>query len=177
MPSLLDTAKKELLSFKSLIPIFLIGFIYFSSSTLIINYKLVQITLFGNYDISYKLKIVSILIYGATSAFSMVDFVFLIITSTLVGLNILMIYKIIKKLKSENAKLTLSVGGSSILGIVVAGCASCGFSVISLLGFAAAVTLIPFSSFFLHIISVVLLLLSLYYSINTYHQKIVCKIN
>lgn len=177
MPSLLDTLKKELLSFKSLMLISVFSFFYYSFSVLILNYKLLLSSLFGNFPLVYKIKITLTLLYGAISAFSALDFYLLILTAVLFGMNLFFVIKIIKKLTVEGNRLTITVGGSSIIGVVTAGCTSCGFSVLSLIGVSASFTFLPFGSEILHFIVIGLLIFSLFYSLKTYHQKIVCKIN
>lgn len=176
MPSLLDTAKKELLSFKSFFWILLSSFIYFILSTLILNYRLIFQTLVGDYSLTYKLTLISNLLGGAWTAFSKTDFVLLIVTSVLVGINTLLIAKTIIKLESQKKKLSFSVGGSAILGIIVAGCSSCGFSVLSLLGLSASLSFIPFGGIGLHLLAIILLLFSFFYALRTLHYKVVCKI-
>jgi hypothetical protein len=116
------------------------------------------------------------LIIGAYSSLSLFDFILLIITSILVGFNLLFIVKIIRALINPGIKLSLAVGGSSVLGIVVAGCTSCGLSLLSLLGLAGALAYIPFGAMGLHLISIALLIFSLYYSVKNYHNRIACKI-
>jgi hypothetical protein len=176
LPSFWQTAKKEIVSLKSFVLILLIALLYFALSTLILNYRLVFLTVTGDYPLSYKLTLIFNLLQGSLTAFSATDFVLLIVTSVLVGLNVLLITKTIMKLKSQKGRLSLSVGGSAVLGLVVAGCSSCGFSVLSLLGLSASLTFIPFGGLSLHLLAIFLLLLSLIYSLRTLHYKVVCKI-
>lgn len=176
LPSLRQTAKNEIISFKSFISILLISLLYFALSTLILNYRLVFLTLTGDYSLSYKTTLTFNLLEGALTAFSKTDVVFLIITSVLVGLNVLLIAKTIIKLEAQKKRLSFSVGGSAILGIVVAGCSSCGFSVLSLLGLSASLTFIPLGGLGLHLLAIFFLLVSAIYSLRTLHFKVVCKI-
>lgn len=171
-----QTAKNELFSFKSLVSVLLIAFLYFAFSTLILNYRLVFQTLAGNYPLNYKLTLIFNLLQGAITAFSEINFILLILTSVLVSLNIVLIAKTILNLEHQKGKLSLSVGTGSILGIVVAGCSSCGFSVISLLGLSASLSFIPFGGLGAHILVILLLLVSFIYSLKTLHYKLVCKI-
>lgn len=175
-PSFWQTVKNELFSFRSFFSIILSALIYFALSTLILNYRLAFQTLVGNYPLTYKLALTSSLLGGAWTAFSKVDFVLLVLTSILVGLNVLLIAKTIIKLESQKGRLSISVGGSAILGIVVAGCSSCGFSVLSLLGLSATLSFIPFGGIGLHFLAIGLLLFSFFYALKTLHYKIICKI-
>lgn len=168
--------KTEVLNLYSLIFIFIISFIYFSISVFLLNYKLVLSSIFGYYPLNFKFNILFQLLVGSYSAFSFFDFILLIITAVLVGANILLIYKTIKNLNTPGVKLSFAVGGSTVLGIFVAGCSSCGFSVLSLLGLTGALSFIPFAGLGLHLITVAFLIFSFFYSIKTYHNKIVCKI-
>lgn len=176
LPSFWQTVKKEIISFKSFVSILLISLLYFALSTLILNHRLVFQTFVGDYPLIYKATLTVNLLEGALTAFSKTDFVLLIATSVLVGINILFIAKTIIKLESQKMKLSFSVGGSAVLGIVVAGCSSCGFSVLSLLGLSASLSFVPFGGMGLHLLAISLLLISLIYSLRTLHYKIVCKI-
>lgn len=174
--SLWQTTRNEIVSFKSSLLILLISFLYFAISTLILNYRLVFSTLIGDYPLTYKSTLIFNLLEGASTAFSKIDFVLLVITSILVGVNILLIIKTIIKLETQKKRLSFSVGGSAFLGIVVAGCSSCGFSIFSLLGLSASLTFVPFGGLGLHLLAIFLLLISAIYSLRTLHFKVVCKI-
>ncbi len=54
------------------------------------------------------------------------------------------------------------VGGSSLLGIVGGGCASCGLPVLALPGMSGAIAYLPFQGMELSIVVIVLLLISLF---------------
>lgn len=176
LPSLWQTTKNEIISFKSLVSILLISLLYFALSTLILNYRLVFSTLIGDYPLGYKVTLTINLLEGSLTAFSNTDFILLIVTSFLVGLNMLLIAKTIIKLETQKKRLSFSVGGSALLGIVVAGCSSCGFSVLSLLGLSASLTFVPLGGLGLHLLAIFLLLASAIYSLRTLHFKVVCKI-
>lgn len=176
-PSLFWKAfKKEVLYFHSLISLSIISFLYFSFSTLILNYKLVFQTLFVEYEIQYKLKILYLLIIGSWTAFSRVDFFLLVFTSFLVGINILLVIKIIKRLKFQGTKASISIGGSSILALTTAGCSSCGFSILSIMGLTSSLSLMPLRGTGLNLVSISLLVISIFFSIRTMYYSGVCKI-
>lgn len=176
-PTLFKTFKKGVLNTRSIIFITFFSLLYFSSSILLLNFKLLSSPLFQNSDISFKLNLTFQLIIGSYSALSLIDFLLLIVSSILVGINILFISKLLIALKNPGVKLGITVGGSTILGIFVVGCSSCGFSILSLIGIAGALAFIPFGGIGLHLISISLLLFSVWYSAHNYHNKIVCKIN
>lgn len=171
-----ETFKELFFKPKSLFITFSTALFYFSFSVLILNYRLVLITLLNENPINYKFKVFYQLILGSYSAFSLMDFYTLILMSVLVGLNILVTAEIIKRLSNEGGKFSVVFGGSTILGILTVGCSSCGFSILSLLGLTSALSFIPLGHLGLKIGTISLLLFSLFYSIKTYHNKIVCKI-
>lgn len=175
-PSLGQTFKTELLSINSLVIILFSAFIYYSLSVLLINYRLLASFVFGKNLIFYKLILLKELIIGARSALGDRDFIILIFSSLLVGANILLLYKTLKNLKNAGGKLSLTVGGVTTLGIMVAGSCSCGFSLISVLGLSGALAFLPFGSLGIHIIVVALLILSLWFSLRSYREKVACRI-
>lgn len=175
-PSFWQTIRKELFSFKSLFFITIASFVYFAVSTLILNYRLLLITFSQNSPLSYKFSLIYSLLTGALTAFSTADQILLLVTALLVGANLLLIIKTLTKLEQQKKKINLSVGGSAILGVVVAGCSSCGFSVISLLGLSASLSFIPFGGMTLHLVAIILLIASAIYSLRTLHFEIFCKL-
>ena len=169
--------KQEILNLYSLFIIMLISLLYFSASIFLLNYKLIQSSILGEISISFKFKILFELLVGYYTALSSFDFLLLVITSLLVGFNILIVYKTLIKLKNFGGKLSLTAGGSAILGIFVVGCSSCGFSVLSLLGLMGALSFIPFRGLGLQILVILLLVFSFVYSLKTYHKKLFVKLN
>src|SRR3972149_7709230 len=124
-PTLWQTFKKETLSIYSLVEILIISFIYFSFSTLLLNYKLVLSSIFSESSLRFKFTILFQLLIGSYSAFDRLDFFLLIITSLLVGTNILMVYKTLKSLRGEGGKLTVAAGGKAVFGIFFVGLFFC----------------------------------------------------
>jgi hypothetical protein len=171
-----QSVKEQVINLRTLLFTLLIAVIYFSFSVLILNYRFIQASFLGNTPFFYKFQVIYILLQGSYTAFSPLDFYLLIFTSVLVGLNVALVIKIIRELTEERSKLTLVVGGSGLVGVAVAGCTSCGFSLLSLLGLGGALSIIPFGGLGLHTIIIALLILSLLYSLKTYHYKIACKI-
>src|ERR1035437_4106910 len=143
LPSFWQTVRNELFSFKSFFWILLSSFIYFLLSTLILNYRLVFQTLVGDYSLTYKLTLTSNLLEGSWTAFSKIDFVLLIVTSILVGLNILLITKTIIKLESQKVGCVFSVGGMYILGVFFGGFFFWRFFFFFFLGFSLSLFFFP----------------------------------
>lgn len=176
VPTLSQTAKKELLNFYNLLFILIVSVIYYSISVLLINYRFLESTLFNPNSLSYKADITYKLITGSYFALGNLDFSLVVVTSILVAANFLILIKTLKGLKKANGKLTLTIGGSTILGILVAGSCACGFSFLSLLGLTSALTFLPFGGLLIHALIIALLIFSLLYSLRTYHKEVVCKI-
>lgn len=174
--TLIGSFKSLFFNIKSFLIVALLALFYFSFSVLILNYRLVLVTLFNENPIVYKLTVIYQLITGSYSAFYILDFYALILISLLVGMNILVTFKILKNLRNEQGKLSIVFGGSAVLGILAVGCSSCGFSVLSLLGLASALSIIPLGKFGLTFIVILFLLISLFYSVKTYHNKIFCRV-
>ena len=175
-PSFKNTLRYEFLNIYSVLSIALISFLYFSITVLLLNLRLITGVIFGNYSLLFKSSLLSALIFGSEAPLGNLNFTLLVITSILVAANIVAVFKNIKKLKKSGGTLTISVGGSALIGIFVAGCSSCGFSVFALLGLTAAVSLFPFEGLLIGILIIALLVLSLIYSLRTLHKEVYCKI-
>ncbi len=176
LPTLKETFKNNFLNPSSLLIILFTSFIYYCLSVLIINYRLIQAFILGDGPLLFKLTLLKELIIGAYSALGQRDFMLLIISSLLVGANLLILVKTLKNLKEAGGKITLTIGGITALGIMVAGSCSCGFSLLSLLGLAGALSFLPFGGLEVHLLVIGLLAFSFWYSFKNYHQKVVCKI-
>jgi hypothetical protein len=155
----------------------LIGFFYFSLTILLLNYRLFLGTLFGGFPISYKIKLISIMVFESHYSLGLLDFLLLLITSILVAVNTIAVIKNLRRLKASRGKLAFSAGGGALIGIFVAGCSSCGYSVFALLGLTGAITLFPFEGTLIEILIVMLLLASLIYSLKKLSTTLTCPIS
>ncbi len=176
-PSFTSTLKKEFLHPLPVLAIVLISFLYFSFSVLILNVHLVTAMLMGSFPLSFKFNLVSALVLGAWEPLGPLNTTLLIFTSLLVGINTAAVIKNLKKLKRSGGALTLSVGGSAIIGIFVTGCSTCGFSVFALLGLTAAVSIFPFEGTLIGLLIIVILIASTAYSLRTLHRDVYCKLD
>lgn len=149
---------------KILILLLSIFFSYLLLSVFIMNHNLVYATIIGDFPLSYKFSLVSSLFIGLYTALSLLDFYLLIITAFLVGLNFTLLILTIKNLK--NSSVGFVVGGASIVSIAAIGCTSCGLSILSVLGFSAALAFLPFDGLTVHLISLFLLLFSTFYMLK-----------
>ena len=176
MPELVVTFKKEILSIQMLLMSVLIALIYFSFAIYLLNYRLVLQTLLGNFPLLYKVHLLWDLLGGVWTAFTFSDAFLLITTAILVGINGVLLLKTVK-LMENNGSLRVSIGGSSILALVSTGCASCGFSVLSLVGLGAGIGVLSSAAFGLHILSIGLLFFSCIYILLQLQKKSVCKVS
>jgi hypothetical protein len=101
-----------------------------------------------------------------------IDIILLIIIALLIGFNIQLISLKIKNItKQKNLRLTF---GAGLLSIVGTGCATCGFSVLSVIGLGGIATLLPFGGIELSYITIVILSVSLWYNLKTMYAA--CKL-
>lgn len=173
--SLSRTIRKELLSPKLLYIALPIAAGYSLVTLYLFNYRLLIQTWAGNYPLQYKISLTGVLLQGFQTLFSAFDLSLLLITSVLVGLNFMLAFSSIQKIKQQGS-LTLSIGGASIIGIAASGCSACGLSLFSIFGASAALTFLPLHGLILHILAVILLLASMTYMIRKLHQEVYCRI-
>lgn len=157
----------------SVLLFFLFAFLYIAIAAYSINSRLVLGTISGSYSLIYKLRLLSSLLPGIYTAMSLLDFYLLLFASLLVGFNFVLLFLTIKNLK-QSSNVSFLVGGASILSIAAVGCTSCGLSILSVLGFSAALAILPFDGLTLHLISTALLIFSTFYMLKK--LKSVCKI-
>ncbi len=152
----------------------LIATAYLVIITFLMNSNLLITTLVGNYDIDYKFKIFTSLFLGMWNSMSGTGFALLIVTAILTGINLSLLGKKLKNLKKQG-NLKLVVGGSTLIGIVGSGCASCGLPILALLGLSGSIAYLPFRGMELSYLAVILLLFSLYHLIKA-NNKNECEI-
>jgi len=138
----------------------------FSASYLIIslyftNPSILNQTLFGNFPIEYKSKLVLALLEGLTTAMSPVNLYLLITVSFLTGANLYLVVRMLKQQALQKANFIFGIG--SIFGLASSGCASCGLPILGLLGLSSSAAFLPFKGIEISILSVILLLGSFIY--------------
>lgn len=166
---------RSLLSARLFLSTILISGIYFLTIMLLMNRSLVVDTIMGTYSFSYKSQILMSLISGMWTSMTSMGLFLLVLTSILTGINISLLADRLKKLKALG-KLHLMVGGSSVLGIVGSGCATCGLPILALLGLSGSVAYLPLRGVELSYLSVLILGGSLYFLVRTNTQEF-CQIN
>lgn len=175
IPSLLTIAKKEMLSPLSLFFIVLLAFFYVIFSLFTLNHQLIIDTLFQTAPLIYKIALFSTLLQGLFTAFSPADTVIMLVSSVLVGSNLVLIGKTLYTLEHQG-KVRLSVGGATVVSLITTGCSSCGFSLLSILGLGTSLSFFPFHGMELHIASVFLLFFSAWYMVKKLRDGRYCNV-
>lgn len=129
--------------------------------TYLMNYRFVIDTVSGSYPIIYKWNILIALLGGLSTNMTTFSLGVLIITAILTGLNLTLLVQRLSSLKNSG-KLRLMIGGSSVIGIIGSGCASCGLSLLTLIGLGGSLAFLPFRGTEISIITVVILTYSTY---------------
>ena len=174
-PPLRNTIQKELFSISSLLIILVFAFFYIALSALLLNYKLVSDTITGGFSLSSQLTIYLALLQGVWTTMHIWDSFLLIINGLFVGMNLLLIGKTIFLLE-HMGKVRLSIGGVALLTLVTTGCASCGLSFLSIVGFSTALYALPFHGLELRVAATIILMISGIYLLYQLHKAKYCKV-
>jgi len=166
---------KEIWSKKIIIPTLLIGALYVIATVYLMNAGLVKDTVFGAHSFSYKWNLLIALLAGMWTAMSTLSLVLLIIVAILTGANLTLVVQRLRTIRASG-KMSFMVGGSSILGIVGSGCASCGLPILAFLGLSGAIFYLPFQGLELSVLAIVLLSVSLYSLIKRSAKQEVCAV-
>ena len=158
-----------LFSRRFIIPTLLIALFYVVVITYSMNVRILRDTLGGDYDVTYKLKLLFSLLRGMWTAMSGPGLMVLFLVAFLTGANLTLLFGKVNLLKN-NKSLRLVVGGNSLFGIVGSGCAACGLPILSLLGLSGSVMYLPFRGAEISYISLVLLVISFYLLIKNSNQ-------
>ncbi|HET9946484.1 MAG TPA: hypothetical protein VFQ63_00265 [Patescibacteria group bacterium] len=173
--SLWTIIKQEAFKIHYLLLTLLVAIFYTAFTVYFLNYRFVLDSLLGRYPLQYKFSILLILLQGVFTAFSPLDATLLIVTGILIGINI--VFLIITSKRVQNTKLKFFVGGGGLFGLVSAGCASCGFSVLSVLGLGTGFfNILPFGNKSLYMLSIGTLLFSILYMLKKLADGNRCKI-
>lgn len=167
---------KEIFSKNIIIPAVLIALLYVIVTIYLMNAGLVKDTLLGDHSLGYKWNLLVALLAGMWTAMSRLSLMLLVIVAILTGLNLVLTAERLRTLRASG-KMHLAVGGSSLLGIVGSGCASCGLPVLALVGLSGAIAYLPFRGIELSIIAIALLSSSLYFLLKSRAKEKVCEVN
>ncbi len=175
MKNIWHTFVREVFHLKFLLLIAVVTFLYISFTVDFLNYRFIGETLSGNYPLQYKVTTLGILLEGIFTALSKLDATLLILTGILIGINISLLLATVKRLQGAGVKII--VGGGSMVGLASTGCASCGFSVLSVLGIGTGfLNFLPFGSKTLYMLSIGTLLFSIFYMTKKLTEGTVCKV-
>jgi len=155
--------------------ILFIFLLYILLTVFLSNGRFVGDTLLGSFPLFYKSQVLFFLSLGIFTAFSPVDTIITLLSGLFVGINLTLLIKTLYLLEHQG-KIGFSVGGATIIGLVSSGCASCGLSVLSLLGLSASLSFLPFHGLEIHLLSLVLLIISSWYMIKKLRDGVYCKI-
>lgn len=176
-PAFSKTIALELFSVPTITWTVLFALVYLFSVQIFLNYKLLVFAFSSHYSLYSIFNLLSSLFVGSfTSMNAEPTTLFLIVLNALlVGLNILLLGKAILWLGHQK-KVHLSLGGATLFALVTAGCASCGLSLVSVLGLSATLAFLPFHGAELRVIAIILLLISTFYVLKNLHEAKYCKI-
>jgi hypothetical protein len=167
---------KEVFSKKIIVPAILIAILYVMATIYLMNAGLVRDALLGDHSLGYKWNLLIALLAGMWTAMSRLSLMLLVIVAILTGLNLVLTTERLRTLRASG-KIHLAVGGSSLLGIIGSGCASCGLPVLALVGLSGAIAYLPFRGVELSIIAIALLGSSLYFLLKSRTKEKVCEVN
>src|SRR3989344_6151043 len=160
---------------KILIPTVIIAILYVVTTIYLMNAGLVKDTIFGSHSLSYKWNLLVALLAGMWTAMSRLSLFLLVVVAILTGANLTMVAQRFRTIRASG-KMSLTVGGSSLLGIVGSGCASCGLPVLAFLGLSGAIFYLPFQGLELSALAIILLSVSIYSLIKQSTKQTVCVI-
>lgn len=148
---------------------------YLVATVYLMNYRLVTDAMFGAHSIGYRWNLLVALLGGMWTAMSTLNLALLVTVAMLTGANLTLTVQRLHTLRSAG-KIRVMVGGSSLLGIVGSGCASCSLPVLALLGLSGAVAYLPLQGVELSLLAVLLLSVSLYSLIRGGIPKATCAV-
>lgn len=166
---------------KQLTPRFYLTFVgivllYILFQVYLFNFRLINGTIIGDFPISYKAVLLFQLSKGIFTAFPQQQLLFTFVTALLTGLNLTLIVHAYRKMKSQEGKVTLSFGGMGALSLAASGCPSCGITILSLLGPASSSFSFFLNNIFVQMGIVLLLCISIAYSIKNITESTLCKV-
>lgn len=138
-----------------------IAILYVIATIYLMNAALVKDTIVGDHSFAYRWNLLIALLGGIQTAMTGVGFTLLIITALLTGATLVLTAERFRTIR-DSGGAHLVVGGSSLIGIVGSGCASCGIPLLALFGLSGAIAYLPFQGTEISVIAVILLLVSLY---------------
>lgn len=167
---------KDIWSRKIIISVLLVAVLYVTATIYLMNAGLVKDTIFGVHSLSYKWNLLIALLIGMWTSMSRLSLLLLIVVSILTGANLTLVVRRLGIIRASG-KMNFMVGGSSLLGIVGSGCASCGLPILAFLGISGAIFYLPFQGLELSVLATMLLLVSLYTLTKQTAKQITCAVD
>lgn len=166
-----ESLKRELVNPFALIGGIIFAVLYILVSTLIINYQLIIATLNGSYSLASKIAVIIALTKGVKLLYNPFELSMVFLLGFLMGINLILIMKSLRETTTSpknprKSKNSLALGLGMTGFIATSGCASCGITLLSLLGPTLSITLLPYQTLALQVVSLGLLLFSLIYTLN-----------
>lgn len=166
---------KEIWSKKIIIPTLAIALLYVVATIYLMNAGLVKDAIFGVHSLSYKWNLLVALLAGMWTAMSGFSLLLLVAVAILTGANLILVVQRLRSIRASG-KMSFMVGGSSLLGIVGSGCASCGLPILAFLGLSGAIFYLPFQGLELSVFAITLLSISLYSLTKQGTKQVVCDV-
>lgn len=167
---------KEILSKNVIASILVIAVLYVMATIYLMNAGLVKDTVFGSHSLSYRWNLLIALLAGMWTAMSKLSLILLVVVAILTGTNLTLVVQQLRSIRASG-KTSFMVGGSSLLGIVGSGCASCGLPILALLGLSGAIFYLPFQGLGLSVLAIILLSVSLHSLIKQKAKHVVCAVD
>lgn len=132
-------------------------------STYLLNLPLIWSMITADWTLPSKISLLVKLQGGFITNNTLPALVLLILISTLAGMNLALA---IHRWKTQRAlsmtqKSTCATGVS--IGVLAAGCSSCGLSILAMIGLAGVIAFLPFQGLELSILSIIILITTLFW--------------
>ena len=115
---------RVLWSTKFLLPTFAVALLYVGLTVYLMNAALLNDAVLGEHSWGYAWSLGSALVMGIGTTMSQISLILLILLALLTGANLTLLVQNVRS-RRASGKLHFVVGGSSFLGLVGGGCASC----------------------------------------------------
>lgn len=149
--------------------------LYILIAIYMMNGELVRDTLLGSFSLQYKFELMIALLQGMWTAMSGAGIFILVTIALLTGINLALLFQRFSILR-KSGNIHFIAGGGSIFGIVSSGCVTCGLPVLALLGLSGSVVYLPLKGVELSFISILLLVGSLTWIVQTNKSTKICKL-
>lgn len=138
---------------------------------------LVEVFSMSSAPLETKLKLALSLLGGFRTNFSLLSAGYTIMIAALFGINVTMTIYFVKHIRSGLARRDIAAGSSGIIsGALGIGCAACGSFILSMLGTAGALAILPLRGGEFGIVSVILLIISLFLISKKIAAPVTCTI-